>query len=545
MKKLLAIALSIGLLTFVSVMESDGRGGSRSFSSSRSSFSRSSSSWGRSSSKSSSSWGSSWGKSKSYSKPKSPIKKASYSKPKSIGKKTTNYSKPGKNKPGYGKSSSGKIKTPKATKSQRKVNKQNSAKILKNRKAKLNKQRSSKSFKSKVGNKSYNKKGINKSRNNYRRQWRQQHPNVIVVQTSSYGYGGYGPSFVDMWMYDSLFGYNHRDDMEYRRWRREMDAQSLENEKLKLQMAALDKQMNAMTGPRNVEYVPANVPAEVIYNDDVLMNKVTTPPVIFATGLREGMYYAFCEGNDTSIAGFKKDTNSELNVSCIKTTGSKDNVIGFLNGKYDAILAQSDVIDGILRRKNKSKIGPFQKVAYQEPFWLMVHDDSGIDDIDDLKKKASILYIGKIGSGTNASWKNIIHHDPTLKTINAQPMKYLLSAVKVSKDKTVAALIVMGMGSRLIDTIDKAFGDKVKLIPFYKKELTKIVDREGNPVYRTCTVPEKYKDLQNGSVKTLCADAVLAVSQKWISQNGPGAEEAFVSAAAYTIGDVQSVVGGL
>ncbi|MBF0587499.1 MAG: hypothetical protein HQL53_00075 [Magnetococcales bacterium] len=279
-------------------------------------------------------------------------------------------------------------------------------------------------------------------------------------------------------------------------------------------------------------------------------------PVRFGGGTRGGLYQLFCEGDKKWVAGLKQVSHQRMAIKCDTTGGSKANIKGFLKQRYQAVLAQADLIDATLRKESKANFGPHQLTVYQEPFWLLVNDKSGIKGAEDLDPDKHTLYIGPKGSGVKSSWSNLAHHaaqpaflgfggEAKYGQIKTARLPYLKAAQKVARDKNAVMLMVVGLSAPILQEINDRFGDRIKLAPFDDDRFVNAEDREGQPIYDACQIPGgRYDKLQRGwfdsSVETLCVDAVMVVSDKWIKSEGPAAEKAMIAAAGVTASQLKA-----
>ncbi len=279
-------------------------------------------------------------------------------------------------------------------------------------------------------------------------------------------------------------------------------------------------------------------------------------PIAFGSGTPGGLYHLFCQGDGQRVSGVRTLAAQRLPIDCKETGGSRANIKGFLKGKYQAMIAQADLIDAKLRETPDARFGPNQLTIYQEPFWLLVHEKSGIDGAQDLDPERHRLYIGPKGSGVKSSWKNLVHHaaQPTFLGLGGEQkygriktarLPYLEAAEKVSQDRNAVMLMVIGIGAPIMQHINDRYGDTLKLVPFNEDRFIETVDREGQPVYDACTIPSgRYDKLQRGwfgsAVETLCVDAVLAVSPKWVEGQGAEGQKSIIAATALTAAQLRS-----
>lgn len=147
------------------------------------------------------------------------------------------------------------------------VNREMSSKIFETRQ--------SPAFKAAVGDRTFTPQQVHEQRDTYfRTVYRDRY---IPTQSGSGSYGSFSSGFMWAMIFNAAFAHNHADDPAYRQWRRDADERARNDEKLKAQLDDLDRQvkeLEAKGAPKDPNFVPKDVPPEVIYSDDVL----TTSP---------------------------------------------------------------------------------------------------------------------------------------------------------------------------------------------------------------------------------------------------------------------------
>lgn len=280
-----------------------------------------------------------------------------------------------------------------------------------------------------------------------------------------------------------------------------------------------------------------DIPPEVVFRSDVLTGRVERPLLRFGSGAEGGVYQKVCAGAD-EVPGFD-DLALDLETRCLPTRGSSDNLDGYAQHEFDAILVQSDLADHWLEGHPGQRLGARQMALYQEPFWLIVNRQSGINSSRDLKPGQHAVYIGAEGSGSAATWRNLMRHargkpgGERLMGLETRQLDPLQAADRLENDPQAALFLVMGRDGPLLDQIARAFGDALRVIPVDERVFATINDLEGNPVYRPCTVTSD--DLPRLTtvpvLATLCVDSLLVLSEGWAERHGAWAESSFVEAA--------------
>jgi TRAP-type uncharacterized transport system substrate-binding protein len=395
------------------------------------------------------------------------------------------------------------------------------------------------------------------NRDNYYRSSGWSPPSYYTSYSPSYG--AYDTQFL-LWAmaHNPSFYHHHYDDPGIRAFRRDQERLAEERAELKADIARLDERLKAEQGPRNSSYLPEGIKPEVALAAEVVTGfKVSK--LSFATGVDGGTMHAMCAGNADGLSGFKKIA-SALEVECVQTGGSRDNVLGFVAGKYEAIVAQADAIDWAMRASKSKGFGKYQLPAYDESLFLLVGKNSEIRKISDLKPRVHTLYVGPQGSGGQLTYENLAHHarqtswmffsseNDQYKGVNIKNAAYMDAIKTAAADPKAAVMVMTATNSAFMKKIEQEFGDQVRLVPFSGEwSFAKVKDRDGNVVYKRCTVPgASYPKLLSGasSIKTLCVQEVLVVSETWVKNNRT-AEDIVLTAWEFTKPELQRINQGM
>jgi hypothetical protein len=145
--------------------------------------------------------------------------------------------------------------------------------------AKVSETRATPAFKDAVGDRTFTAQQIQDSRAEYYRRVARERER----EASAYyppprdgrpSYGSFSSGFLwGMVLNNAAFAHNHSDDPSYRQWRRDADERAMNDERLRSQLDELDRKVAEMKDkPKDPNFVPKDVPPEVIYSDDVLTN---------------------------------------------------------------------------------------------------------------------------------------------------------------------------------------------------------------------------------------------------------------------------------
>lgn len=319
-------------------------------------------------------------------------------------------------------------------------------------------------------------------------------------------------------------------------------------ERIEQENAAL-KARGVAPQPVHVALQQAKIPPEVALTKAVLTNEPdVTPTLTFGTGGLDGTYYAFC-------GKFKDVVGQSLNVVCEPSGGSKENLVSVVSAKSQCVLAQSDVIDSVLKQNASVSFGPYQMSAYSEEFWLIVNDNSGINSVKDLDPKKHTLLMG--GSGAAASWdalalyaKNSMLGYNKYAEFKTETVDREAGLSRVANDKNSVMLVVMGLNSPFLKRANDVYGDKLKLAAFDDGSFDNLTDREGNYIYHFVTLPGgTYKKLQSGwlstSVETLSVQAVVVCNSEAVESLGDAAENVVLTGLNFVIPEMRKETSGV
>lgn len=134
-------------------------------------------------------------------------------------------------------------------------------------------------FKAAVGDRTFTPRQVQEKRTTY---YTTVYRDRYIPPTTGASYGSFSDQFMWAMMFNATFAHNRSDDPEYRRWRRDADERSLTDQKVKDQLAELDRKVKDIEStPKDPQFLPADVPAEVIYADETLTAPAKTGHPIF------------------------------------------------------------------------------------------------------------------------------------------------------------------------------------------------------------------------------------------------------------------------
>lgn len=330
--------------------------------------------------------------------------------------------------------------------------------------------------------------------------------------------------------YQRRLFYDNQNDQEIKAFRKELDKLSKDNQELKAQLERLEKD-EAGWKREGVKPIEGRVPEDIgdlAFSPDVVETFQETPGILkIATGGASGLYFQF--GSKLKECIVEKKTS--LKVEVISTPGTIHNIDGLIENRYNAAIIQADGLDDYYIKNPKATLPSVQATLYKEKVFILVHDESGVDDLRDIhgNQDEVILMYGK-GSGAELTFRNLGREDSGYKGfsyINKSGTAALsfLAQNKEYLGKKLAMITVIGMNSRLLQTANELYPD-LKIIPYNDWDADDYTDRDGNSVYSTTQIPAIYNNLQprglfwgNDPVETVEVESVFFLSDQWVRDN--------------------------
>lgn len=131
-------------------------------------------------------------------------------------------------------------------------------------------------FKDKVGERTYTPQQVHETRRTYYTTvYRDRYVPTYVGGGS---YGSFSETFMYAMMWNSIFANSRSHDPDYQRWRRDAEEKARTDDKLRDRLAELDKEvalLKAANTPTNPNYLPTDVPPEVMFREDALTAKTS------------------------------------------------------------------------------------------------------------------------------------------------------------------------------------------------------------------------------------------------------------------------------
>ena len=225
--------------------------------------------------------------------------------------------------------------------------------------------------------------------------------------------------------------------------------------------------------------------------------------ITIATGPIHGTYYH--AGSSICRMVNRSSNKTEMRCEAAPSAGSVYNIESLMNGKYDFAIIQSN-----LEEEAVKGIGhfygqrPYKKLRFimnlhEEPFILMVKEDSKIKSLYDLRKKSVAVVGQKSGSYT------ILNDILSAIDIEDKPRVFALSVSEQAKALCSggidAVAAVTGYNSNMVDLISdrcqvrliEVFNDKIERFAEQSPSISLTVIKPGdfsgiNEVYATISV---------------------------------------------------------
>ena len=342
--------------------------------------------------------------------------------------------------------------------------------------------------------------------------------------------------------------HHHANDAGYKEWRGEANRLAEDNTELRAKLDELDKKVASLDGtPRSSDYLPPGVtPGIALAAEVVATADPNQPRIVVNTGVENGNYHRFGQILKGHLPGF--------DVILQPSNGSEDNLKNLVQNQVDAILVQSDILNGYLRKNPDidDQIVGLQSTLYTEYVQLIVNEESGITGISNLDTNGHVVYVGPRGSGTHRAWEGFVLQDPKYGDFTTRFANYEEALKEVSKDPRAVMLFVAGLNSDLLKEAELEYGNQLSMVAVDEHYFSTAVDQFGNTIYEVATIPHAtYPKLQEGwffgyfdsSVETLTVDAILILSKQWVYTYGSEPMTRFEDAMWRSLDDIKPVVG--
>lgn len=126
-------------------------------------------------------------------------------------------------------------------------------------------------FKASVGDRTYTPQQVQQARTTY---YTTVYRDRYIPAPTGASYGSFSESFMWAMMWNSVFAHNHSNDPDYQRWRRDAEERARTDQRIKDQLDELDRKVGELKNtPKDPNYVPKDVPPEVVFNEAALTKK--------------------------------------------------------------------------------------------------------------------------------------------------------------------------------------------------------------------------------------------------------------------------------
>jgi hypothetical protein len=123
-------------------------------------------------------------------------------------------------------------------------------------------------FKATVGERTYTPQQVQEKRSVF---YTTVYRDRYIPPPAGTSYGSFSEQFMWAMMFNAAFAHNRSDDPSYRQWRRDADERALTDQKVRDQLADLDRKVKDLEAtPKDPQFVPKDVPPEVIFTETAL-----------------------------------------------------------------------------------------------------------------------------------------------------------------------------------------------------------------------------------------------------------------------------------
>ena len=317
--------------------------------------------------------------------------------------------------------------------------------------------------------------------------------------------------------HSSSYAYHHRNDADYRLWRREMDSQARENAELRGQLAAMDAKVNGMSGAIDPSYVPKGLDADLLLSEEARVAQA--PEFRVCVGGTKGAYHRIA----TTIMN---PGLPQVNMVPVNTTGTPEILAKVASGECDGGFVQSDGYWNFIEDNQTTSL-PFTRITstHKEAVHLICNANIGESSITDLDDDHSI-YFPKL-SGAATTYLNWVEEDDDYMDINtvlwnpamevANNTEALLKAVN-DKNSCMMYVAAPGASKFMLEAEKLAAAGRVKLMEVDDWDFNDTTDPSGSKVYtfgkmQTAWYPSLLED--EGKIEVPFVNADFIVSDAW------------------------------
>ena len=224
-----------------------------------------------------------------------------------------------------------------------------------------------------------------------------------------------------------------------------------------------------------------------------------------ATGGTSGTYYPI----GGAIAKVLNENIEGMNASAQSTGASVTNTRLIYNESVELAILQNDIASYAVNGENQfaeNQVKNMEGIAalYPEVIQIIVRDDAGIENIQDLKGKK--VAVGAPGSGAEANAKQILEFfDLTYEDIEEDYLSFSEAASRLKDRQIDAAFLTAGIPTAAV--MDVASTQDISLLNFSDEELNSL--NSEYPYLTGVTVPAGTYTGLDEEVQTVALKAIL------------------------------------
>ena len=319
-------------------------------------------------------------------------------------------------------------------------------------------------------------------------------------------------------------------------------------------LALFENKMESLKDqPINPDYVPENLDPAIMLASAVAIADSQSPILNVGTGGVSGNYFAFCNGVN-NVGGLKQNVIQSFTVTCNNTDGSVENILGMKDGKFDAILVQSDVVNRWVTEQPDSakKIMDGKSVTlYPEFIHMIANEAASIDSVKDLDPAIHNIYL--LGSGAQMSWEGLGRQDSFYSNFRriSSVESSETSLSQIAADPNGVGIYVSGLKNKILQTANDQFGDQLSIVLVDDWDFNNAVDANGNSIYMFANIPSQtYPKLQDTGffgmtkdIETLTVRAQFVVSKDWLERYDLNTQKQLEKAVLESLPFIERKVG--
>lgn len=227
--------------------------------------------------------------------------------------------------------------------------------------------------------------------------------------------------------------------------------------------------------------------------------------------------------------------NRSVTVEPFKSLGSVESTRGVCQGVVQMAVVQRDAVDSLLKDPAGGCVGKLVVVGspvYPYYGYLVVRADAAFDSIYELVDEVpsggfASIAAGRVGSGGQVSFKNLLDSDPKLKAAVKIESADQSTALDMLQNQQIAGYFVMdGPKTDLVDELRKAVDAETKKPQFkfidvnpWRNFFRDVKGWTGQPMFYEATI--QIPGWFTSNVTTIATDAIAIANKPWAEEHAP------------------------